>query len=177
MAGCSWPSQYRLFWSLGGIQDVELFLFSISRIKINAFARDEDRLLYGRDFDTHKPTGRFCNGRIPFVGNFYFLEFYQLLLFMFIVWLLRKWGNFTIKRELGYVFLDWSSLWRWENILAKRKEFHIWKPRNKARILPNPLFLASRILNKETTERGLYLLAFIIPIPPGRECTTWSKRS
>ncbi|RVW43158.1 GDSL esterase/lipase 7 [Vitis vinifera] len=24
-----------------------------------------DHLPYGRDFDTHKPTGRFCNGRIP----------------------------------------------------------------------------------------------------------------
>jgi len=24
-----------------------------------------DRLPYGRDFDTHQPTGRFCNGRIP----------------------------------------------------------------------------------------------------------------
>ncbi|KAM5572128.1 GDSL esterase/lipase [Rosa sericea] len=24
-----------------------------------------DRLPYGRDFDTHEPTGRFCNGRIP----------------------------------------------------------------------------------------------------------------
>ncbi|KAF3448721.1 hypothetical protein FNV43_RR09434 [Rhamnella rubrinervis] len=24
-----------------------------------------DRLPYGRDFDTHRPTGRFCNGRIP----------------------------------------------------------------------------------------------------------------
>lgn len=28
------------------------------------FAR-ADRLPYGRDFDTHRPTGRFCNGRIP----------------------------------------------------------------------------------------------------------------
>lgn len=24
-----------------------------------------DRLPYGRDFDTHQPTGRFSNGRIP----------------------------------------------------------------------------------------------------------------
>ncbi|XXG82400.1 hypothetical protein AAC387_Pa10g0359 [Persea americana] len=24
-----------------------------------------DHLPYGRDFDTHRPTGRFCNGRIP----------------------------------------------------------------------------------------------------------------
>ncbi|KAK6947928.1 GDSL lipase/esterase [Dillenia turbinata] len=28
------------------------------------FAR-ADRLPYGRDFDTHQPTGRFCNGRTP----------------------------------------------------------------------------------------------------------------
>lgn len=30
-----------------------------------------DRLPYGRDFDTHRPTGRFCNGRIPvdYLGN------------------------------------------------------------------------------------------------------------
>ena len=33
---------------------------------------------YGRDFDTHRPTGRFCNGRIPvdYLGNvgLYFLK-------------------------------------------------------------------------------------------------------
>ncbi|CAN6585876.1 unnamed protein product [Malus baccata var. baccata] len=31
---------------------------------LGTFAR-ADRLPYGRDFDTHQPTGRFCNGRIP----------------------------------------------------------------------------------------------------------------
>ncbi|KAH7862993.1 hypothetical protein Vadar_011899 [Vaccinium darrowii] len=31
---------------------------------LGTFAR-ADRLPYGRDFDTHMPTGRFCNGRIP----------------------------------------------------------------------------------------------------------------
>lgn len=31
---------------------------------LGTFAR-ADRLPYGRDFDTQKPTGRFCNGRIP----------------------------------------------------------------------------------------------------------------
>ncbi|CAA2985641.1 GDSL esterase/lipase At1g71691-like [Olea europaea var. sylvestris] len=31
---------------------------------LGTFAR-ADRLPYGRDFDTHHPTGRFCNGRIP----------------------------------------------------------------------------------------------------------------
>nr|GME06800.1 GDSL esterase/lipase At5g08460 [Ipomoea batatas] len=31
---------------------------------LGTFAR-ADRLPYGRDFDTHEPTGRFCNGRIP----------------------------------------------------------------------------------------------------------------
>ncbi|XVE58082.1 hypothetical protein DITRI_Ditri04bG0141900 [Diplodiscus trichospermus] len=31
---------------------------------LGTFAR-ADRPPYGRDFDTHKPTGRFCNGRIP----------------------------------------------------------------------------------------------------------------
>ncbi|CAK9174834.1 unnamed protein product [Ilex paraguariensis] len=31
---------------------------------LGTFAR-ADRLPYGRDFDTHRPTGRFCNGRIP----------------------------------------------------------------------------------------------------------------
>ncbi|KAJ4950283.1 hypothetical protein NE237_027115 [Protea cynaroides] len=31
---------------------------------LGTFAR-ADRSPYGRDFDTHKPTGRFCNGRIP----------------------------------------------------------------------------------------------------------------
>lgn len=36
-----------------------------------------DRLPYGRDFDTHQPTGRFCNGRIPvdYLGNIVFLDF------------------------------------------------------------------------------------------------------
>ncbi|XP_077226934.1 GDSL esterase/lipase At5g08460-like [Tasmannia lanceolata] len=31
---------------------------------LGTFAR-ADLLPYGRDFDTHRPTGRFCNGRIP----------------------------------------------------------------------------------------------------------------
>ncbi|PNX61877.1 GDSL esterase/lipase, partial [Trifolium pratense] len=31
---------------------------------LGTFAR-ADRLPYGRDFDTHQPTGRFSNGRIP----------------------------------------------------------------------------------------------------------------
>ncbi|EPS69683.1 hypothetical protein M569_05083, partial [Genlisea aurea] len=31
---------------------------------LGTFAR-ADRPPYGRDFDTHQPTGRFCNGRIP----------------------------------------------------------------------------------------------------------------
>ncbi|GMI89775.1 hypothetical protein HRI_002646800 [Hibiscus trionum] len=31
---------------------------------LGTFAR-ADRPPYGRDFDTHLPTGRFCNGRIP----------------------------------------------------------------------------------------------------------------
>lgn len=39
---------------------------------LGTFAR-ADRLPYGRDFDTHQPTGRFCNGRIPvdYLGNFF----------------------------------------------------------------------------------------------------------
>lgn len=55
-----------------------------------------DRLPYGRDFDTHQPTGRFSNGRIPvdYLGNlglrlidfeigllatiFFFLIFFEL---------------------------------------------------------------------------------------------------
>lgn len=55
-----------------------------------------DRLPYGRDFDTHQPTGRFSNGRIPvdYLGNlglrlidfeigllatiFFFLTFFEL---------------------------------------------------------------------------------------------------
>lgn len=42
---------------------------------LGTFAR-ADRLPYGRDFDTHQPTGRFCNGRIPvdYLGNI-FLSF------------------------------------------------------------------------------------------------------
>jgi hypothetical protein len=38
---------------------------------LGTFAR-ADRLPYGRDFDTHQPTGRFSNGRIPvdYLGNF-----------------------------------------------------------------------------------------------------------
>lgn len=47
---------------------------------LGTFAR-ADRLPYGKDFDTHQPTGRFCNGRIPvdYIGNFlliFFLDFW-----------------------------------------------------------------------------------------------------
>lgn len=40
---------------------------------LGTFAR-ADRPPYGRDFDTHKPTGRFSNGRIPvdYLGKFIF---------------------------------------------------------------------------------------------------------
>lgn len=40
---------------------------------LGTFAR-ADHLPYGRDFDTHQPTGRFCNGRIPvdYLGNYLF---------------------------------------------------------------------------------------------------------
>lgn len=46
---------------------------------LGTFAR-ADHLPYGRDFDTHSPTGRFCNGRIPvdFLGIFRFLIFFVL---------------------------------------------------------------------------------------------------
>lgn len=46
-----------------------------------------DRLPYGRDFDTHKPTGRFCNGRIP-------VDYLGILSFLDSVWLLGKWMCF-----------------------------------------------------------------------------------
>ncbi|XP_038679488.1 GDSL esterase/lipase At3g53100-like [Tripterygium wilfordii] len=39
---------------------------------VGTFAR-ADRLPYGRDFDTHQPTGGFCNGRIP-------VDYFALLL-------------------------------------------------------------------------------------------------
>lgn len=39
-----------------------------------------DRLPYGRDFDTHRPTGRFCNGRIPvdYLGNSFLWFFHYV---------------------------------------------------------------------------------------------------
>lgn len=39
---------------------------------LGTFAR-ANRAPYGRDFDTHVPTGRFCNGRIPvdYLGKCY----------------------------------------------------------------------------------------------------------
>lgn len=45
---------------------------------LGTFAR-ADRLPYGRDFDTHQPTGRFCNGRIPvdYLGNFFIYCIFQ----------------------------------------------------------------------------------------------------
>lgn len=49
---------------------------------LGTFAR-ADRLPYGRDFDTHRPTGRFCNGRIPvdYLGslNALFLDYFVFL--------------------------------------------------------------------------------------------------
>lgn len=56
---------------------------------LGTFAR-ADHLPYGRDFDTHTPTGRFCNGRIPvdFLGIvsllswlFFFSSFWIVLWF------------------------------------------------------------------------------------------------
>lgn len=49
---------------------------------LGTFAR-ADRLPYGKDFDTHQPTGRFCNGRIPvdFLGLL--TLFTHLLFFVF----------------------------------------------------------------------------------------------
>lgn len=54
---------------------------------LGTFAR-ADRLPYGRDFDTHQPTGRFCNGRIPvdYLGNLVTttLIFLTVLIFFFL---------------------------------------------------------------------------------------------
>lgn len=50
---------------------------------LGTFAR-ADRLPYGRDFDTHEPTGRFCNGRIPvdYLGNYF--DFLDIIMFFFL---------------------------------------------------------------------------------------------
>ncbi|KAH9627337.1 hypothetical protein KSS87_020293 [Heliosperma pusillum] len=46
---------------------------------LGTFAR-ADHLPYGRDFDTHQPTGRFSNGRIPvdFLGTNDYIHYYLL---------------------------------------------------------------------------------------------------
>ncbi|CAI0427298.1 unnamed protein product, partial [Linum tenue] len=48
---------------------------------LGIFAR-ADRPPYGRDFDTGRPTGRFCSGRIPFgfLGRFLCFEHFPLFL-------------------------------------------------------------------------------------------------
>lgn len=48
---------------------------------LGTFAR-ADRPPYGRDFDTHQPTGRFSNGRIPvdYLGTNFLIEFIVLWL-------------------------------------------------------------------------------------------------
>lgn len=53
---------------------------------LGTFAR-ADRPPYGRDFDTHRPTGRFCNGRIPvdYLGTFYFRSLQPLYVLIYYI--------------------------------------------------------------------------------------------
>ena len=87
---------------------------------LGTFAR-ADRLPYGKDFDTHQPTGRFCNGRIPvdYIGNFLFIFSW------FLTWVFR-WPNgvredgnkdygvlrFFIFLELSQADLIWLLLFQ-----------------------------------------------------------------
>lgn len=65
-----------------------------------------DHLPYGRDFDTHRPTGRFCNGRIPvdYLGNV------GLYFFGFFFW--RPFCLITekMKRKKTKVWILWDYL-------------------------------------------------------------------
>lgn len=73
-----------------------------------------DHLPYGRDFDTHRPTGRFCNGRIPvdYLGNvgLYFFGFFFEDPF---VWLLRKWRGRKLKFESCGIFCFFQDPFVW----------------------------------------------------------------
>lgn len=66
---------------------------------LGTFAR-ADHLPYGRDFDTHRPTGRFCNGRIPVD----FLGIITLLSWFFLVYVMM------FRRFSYYVLNFWVDL-------------------------------------------------------------------
>lgn len=70
---------------------------------LGTFAR-ADRLPYGRDFDTHQPTGRFCNGRIP-------VDFLGLFLFLISDYGFFLDSGFLLNFTSGYMCISISDSW------------------------------------------------------------------
>lgn len=77
-----------------------------------------DRLPYGRDFDTRRPTGRFSNGRVvvDYLGEFVGLSFFPFsFIFGKCVWKICK--PFVLQRfvwschSFGLI-LNWVGRWR-----------------------------------------------------------------
>lgn len=96
-----------------------------------------DHLPYGRDFDTHNPTGRFCNGRIPvdYIGTScitlnVFLVRIQLchmssnhlvfLIWLFFFWFIRKVPNYVFSLlSVSCCINDPISVASWASLCTK----------------------------------------------------------
>lgn len=77
-----------------------------------------DHLPYGRDFDTHRPTGRFCNGRIPvdYLGMILNSSFLLLGVFFFFFGLWRVCFGEN-ENDVWIVFICAFSFLRWRHFM------------------------------------------------------------
>lgn len=72
-----------------------------------------DHSPYGRDFDTHKPTGRFCNGRIPvdYLGKHLVFNLHKKKRNLGSCLIILLWMSFSVKRRLQFRCLFCISWW------------------------------------------------------------------